>query len=595
MRLIVAIVLLAVSTLSLATVITQRILMDNPDSIELVIDTDTSAPATIIHGSELAAFPGRPTITVQGGDSARVPSESGEGYVLTQANQVFIAYGRTVDVLAWLSPARHTQVRVDAVTSSLSALPRSGSDLSLPNPVGSDLWIQEFVESDTVTLSASIPEDVSVLIMSDGALPAPNTITVAWPLVNQAPWVIVLLVIGVGTLIAGVVLLGIHYTLWRVKRGPRRKLTKRPRHRPQRARAPKRSSLKPRGRRSMRFLAIPLSGLIILGATGCQAPVEQEEAPLTQGEVAEDVATEAPYPAVTELQFSRIMGKVAQQIQLADEELSVNTLGVRVTEPTLESRRASYIIRRADGESGVLVPITGSPIRLVLPQQTEGWPRTVFGIIQDEQDLESPSFGVVLRQEDPRSPYLLSYAIVLAPQVQLPDLPSARIGAAKLSSDSKLTKLTPSEVLSHYADVINQGSQSAYANEFALATDSLYALIGPDAEALRQESFGESVLVSWSTSPLDRDIVAFGTADGGAIVMGVLQEVESVKPSQQGAAVNASVAVRALTSLSQSIRGFEVQSNIQILWYVPPVGSEEGIRVLGYTYNIVGAKEVDGE
>lgn len=595
MRLVVAIVLLAVSTLSLAAVITQRILMDNPDSIEMVIDTDTTAPATIIHGTELQAFPGRPTITVEGGDSARVPSESGEGFEAKQTNQVFIAYGRTIDVLAWLSPARHTQVRVDAVSSTLTALPRSGYDLTLPDPVGSDLWIQEFVETDTVTLSAAIPEDVSVLIMSDGTLPAPNTITVSWPLVNQSPWVIVLSVIGVGTLIAGVVLLIIHYTLWRVKRGPRRKLTKRPRHRPQRARAPKRSSLQPRGRRSMRFLAIPVSGLIILGATGCQATQAPEDVAPVTTENPQDLATVAPYPAVTELQFSRIMGKVAQQIQLADEELSVNTLGVRVTEPTLEGRRASYIVRRADGESGVLVPILGSPIRLVLPQQTQGWPRSVFGIIQDEQDLESPSFGVVLRQEDPRSPYLLSYAIVLAPQVQLPDLPSARVGAAKLSSDSKLTKLTPTDVLSHYADVINQGAQSAFAGEFALATDSLYALIGPDAEALRQESFGESVEVSWSTSPLDRDIVAFATADGGALVMGVLQEVESVKPSQQGAAVNASVAVRALTSLSQSIRGFEVQSNIQILWYVPPVGSEEGIRVLGYTYSLVGAKEVDGE
>jgi hypothetical protein len=593
-RLIVAIVLLAVSTLSLATVITQQILMENPESIELVIDTDSQAPATIIHGSELSAFPGRPSITITGGDGSPSPTSPMDGVATEGANQVFIAYGRTIDVMAWLSPARHTQLRVDGLTPALTALPRSGYDIRLPNPVGSDLWIQEFIEIDTVTLSASIPEDVSVLIMSDGTLPAPNQITVSWPLVNQSPWTIVLFVIGIGTLVAGVVLLFIHYALWRTKRGPRRKLTKRPRHRPQRARAPKRSSLQPRGRRRMRLVAAPVAGLVMIAVVGCQSV---EPAPETTVDplAVQDPAAQAPYPSVTELQFSRIMGKVAQQIQLADEELSVNTLGIRVTEPTLEGRRAAYIVRRADPESGVLIPIQGSPIRLVLPQQTQTWPRTVFGIIQDEQDLESPSFGVVLRQEDPRSPYLLSYAIVLAPQVQLPDLPSARVGSAKLSADSKLTKITPSEVVSHYADVINQGSQSAFANEFALATDSLFGVIGPDAEALRQESFGESVEVSWLTSPLERDIVAFATTDGGAIVMGVVQEVETVKPRQQGAAVNASLAVRALTSLSQSLRGFDVQSNIQILFYVPPIGSEEGIRVLGYTYSVVGAKEVDSE
>jgi hypothetical protein len=78
-------------------------------------------------------------------------------------------------------------------------------------------------------------------------------------------------------------------------------------------------------------------------------------------------------------------------------------------------------------------------------------------------------------------------------------------------------------------------------------------------------------------------------------VLATLQETESVRPIQSGATVNASVSVRALTSLSQSIRGFDVLSNIQILWYVPPVGSSEGIQVLGYTYSLVGAKEIDGE
>jgi hypothetical protein len=219
----------------------------------------------------------------------------------------------------------------------------------------------------------------------------------------------------------------------------------------------------------------------------------------------------------------------------------------------------------------------------------------VFGIIQDEQDLESPSIGVVLRQEDPRSNYILTYAIVLAPQVQIPDLPSANVGAAKLSRDSKLTKFSPADVAANYADVINLGSESAYSADFALATDRLFSQLGPDAAALRQESFGDAVSVTWATSPTDKEIVAFATADGGALVMGTLQEVETVAPVQSGAAVNASIAVRALTSLSSSGRGFTVVSDVQILWYVPPVGSEDGIRVLGFTYSLVAAREVDGE
>ena len=595
MRLILAIVLLSLSTLALAVGIGQHALTENNETIDRFIETQTDAPATIIHGRDLQAFPGRQTLTVVGGVSGLVPVAEGEGFERRQTSDVFVAYGRTIDVMAWLSPARHTQIRFDQAQAEFFVLPRSGSETWLPSPVGSDLWASENSGTGTVTFSASIPEDFSVLIMSDGLLPAPREVTVSWPLVTSTPLTIVLIVVGGLLLIAGVVLILIHSAIWRARRGPRRRMTRRPKRRQQRVRQPRRSSPKPQGRRGMRFVALPLSGALLVTVMGCQAPTDSQESEQEETQNVLELESQNPYPAVTEVQFSRIMARVAQQIQNADEELSVDVLGERVTEPTLQARRASYIIKRADSESSALFSIVSSPIRLVLPQQTQGWPRSVFGIIQDEQDLESPSFGVVLRQEDPRSPYLLSYAIVLLPQVQLPDVPSAKVGSAKLSADSKLTRLSPVEVLEHYADVINKGSSSQHSGEFALATDSLFAAIGPDAEALRQESFGDSVDVSWNTVPAQFDIVAFATSGGGALVAGVLQETETVKPRQTGAAVNASIGVRALTALSQSVRGFDVESNIQILWYVPPLGSEESIRVLGYTYSLVSAKEVDSE
>ncbi len=582
MRLVVAIVLLAVSTLTLAFGIAGSTVFREPETIERSIVVETTAPALVIHGTALEVFPGRPTITMEGGPG------------FGPSDQVFIAYARTVDVLAWVSPARHTQLRYDALTDSFVTLPRSGSDISLPDPRGSDLWFQEFGELGSLSVAASVPADVSVLIMSDGQLPASGTVTVAWPVVNERIWSIILIVVGIVSLAVGLSFVILSFVHWRKTRGPRRKKTKRP-SRPRRIyKAEPRSSVKPRGRRrAMQFVALPLVGFIGLGMAGCQNPFPDSQAetttPLGQ------VVAQAPFPAVTELQFSRILTKVSGNIQLGDDELSVNTLGDRVMEPTLQARRTAYIIKRVDAESGLLTPVPASPVRLVLPQQTSSWPRSVFGIIQDEADLDSPSLGVVLRQESPRENYRLSYAVVLAPQVQLPDLPSASVGAAKLSKDSKLTRVSPAEVLEQYSDVLNNGTESPYAGNFSLATDRLFALLGPTAQALRQESFGDLVAVSWNTVPTDTEIVAFATADGGALVLATLQETETVRPQQSGATVNASVAVRALTSLSQSGRGFDVLSNIQILWYVPPIGSEDGIQVLGSTYSLVGAKEVDGE
>lgn len=595
MRVIAAIVLFSLSVLTLGFGIAGRNIFAEPETLDRAMVIESNAPATVIHGADLAAYPGRVTVSVEGGELARVPAQSGQGFEFRSTERSFVAYGRTVDVMAWLSPARHTQLRFDPLADDFYALPRVGSELSLPDPRGSDLWFQEYSEEGLLSVSVSVPEDVSILIMSDGVSPAPTNVTVSWPLVTETLWTVALVLVGIGAMIAGFVLVLVNYMLWRKNRGPKRKLTKRPR--PPRGsyrRPPTRRPIKTRGRRALRFSALPVVGLVLFTGSACAqsteiAPPSEPASPASQAQLV------VPYPAVTELQFSRIMSRISSQIQAADEELAVNLLSERVGDPTLAARRAAYIIKRADSESGTLVPILSAPIRLVLPQATSKWPRSVFGIIQDEQDEQSPSIGVVLRQESPRTNYVLSYAVVLAPDLQIPDLPSANAGAAKLSKDSKLTKLSPMDVLIHYADVLNQGGESSFAGEFDLATDRLFSLLGPDAAALRQESFGAVVGIDWNTTVLDNEVVAFATADGGALVMGTLQEIERVTAAQSGASINASVAVRALTSLSASTEGFDVISDVQILWYVPPVGSTEGIRVLGYTYSLVSAREADGE
>ena len=589
MRLVIAIVLLAVSVLALAAGIAERTVFSVSETIERTIVSDTQAPATILSGQALVAFPGRQTVTITGGVEGYVPNESGEGVSRQTSSRVFGAYGKTLDVMAWLAPGRHTKVSFDQATDALMALPRSG-DTFLPDPSGSDLWFFEFSGEETLSFSLAGTEDVTVLVMTDGVLPAPHTITLSWPGAAEAPWVVAALIIGGLSLVMGLMTAFSAFRTWSKTRGPRRKKFKyvRPPRRPKaRHRRAKNPPPQKRGRRAAPSVAYPLTAGLVLGLGGCASPME----PAIVGEETGVVAAKAPNPVVTEQQFANIMARVAEQIAAADEELSVNALDPRVTEPTLSTRSVSYTTIKTHPDAGVLMPIPASPVRLVVPQQTVTWPRNVFGIIQDEQDLESPSLGVVVRQEDPRSNYKLTYAVVLS-QVQLPDLPSASLGAPKLGADSKLTKISPAELLLHYVDVLNDGAESPFVDQFALSTDTLYSQMGPEAMTLRQESFGMTVRVAWATTAIDREILAFSTASGGAIVLGTLRQVERVAPTQSGAAVNSSLAIQALTSLAQSSVGFEVDSDVQILWYLPPVGSEERIRVLGYAYNLVAAREV---
>jgi hypothetical protein len=68
--------------------------------------------------------------------------------------------------------------------------------------------------------------------------------------------------------------------------------------------------------------------------------------------------------------------------------------------------------------------------------------------------------------------------------------------------------------------------------------------------------------------------------------------VTTVTPVEAGAAVNPSGRVKALTGLAISTKGVTASYDAQLLFYVPPVGSEEKIVLLGYSYGLVTASEV---
>jgi len=172
-RLVIAIVLLSVSTVALAFGIAQRTIFSEPETIERTIVSDTQAPATIVSGQALVAFPGRQTVTITGGVEGFAPKESGEGVSRQSSSRVFAAYGKTLDVMAWLAPGRHTKVSYDPVTDALTALPRSG-DTFLPDPTGSDLWFFEFSGEETLSFSLAGTQDITVVIMTDGVLPPPT-------------------------------------------------------------------------------------------------------------------------------------------------------------------------------------------------------------------------------------------------------------------------------------------------------------------------------------------------------------------------------------------------------------------------------------
>ncbi len=172
-------------------------------------------------------------------------------------------------------------------------------------------------------------------------------------------------------------------------------------------------------------------------------------------------------------------------------------------------------------------------------------------------------------------------------------MPLVEVGSPRLARDSKLLPVSPEDTIAHYAAILSSGPDARFWSEFDVATDNLYTLVGPDGQALRQESFGSDLDMDLSIDPTDEQIVALATREGGALVFGVLRETETVRPVESGAAVNATPAVRAITGAPQSSIGFEARYDMHIVWYVPPVGSDDKIQVVGYSYGLVDAAELE--
>ncbi len=584
MRLVSAVLVLMLSVVTLATGVALRTVLAGPDTISKTVSVEHTAPALIIDGSVLSAFPGRQLITVS-------PDESMEDQTVT------LVYGRTVDVLAWLRPARHTAVIYNDATTELVAIPRIGTESIVPNPLGSDLWFEQYRDDQPVRVSLTAGEGISVAIFSAGQSRAPGEVTISWPLDNATPLSVLLIVLGTVLFVAGAALLFMALTRIRRRRGPKKpKPVTAPRRRPgsKKLLKPFRGSAKPRGRRAAKrtaILVIPVLGLG--GLASCASEVERavvEDEVLTG-----EVEGPAPYPVVTEAQFERIMARMSRQIAAADESLDSSLLGPRMGEPALAMREASYRLRNADSELGTLVTIPEGPVRLLVPQQTRDWPRIVFAVIQDTTVPDAPSLGVVLRQESPRTNYRLHYAVSLAPDTVLPSFPQPSAGTARLARQSQLLLLSPADTVAGYGDILGEGSASPFSRQFDTLTDVLFTVVGPEGQELRQESFGSDIALTLGIEEPEHFSVALSTLDNGGIVFGVLREIETVRPVQGGATINATSSARVFSGLPESVIGFRAEYEIHVLWYVPPIGSDDRIRVLGYSYQLVDAREADQE
>ena len=601
MRFVFAILAFVLAAMMIAFGIAQRTVFLEPASTSLSATVEDGAAYAVIDGSALSALPGSQTITVSGSDS------------------VFVAYGRTADIQAWIGGDEYSAVSFDADSRDLAVTTAAGTDVvpaeetdaaPLPtDPAGSDLWLEEFSGEGSVTTTISAPEGISVLVASDGTAPAPTDITIAWPTNNATPWAGPLIVGGALMALIGFVVYLLGLLHFRRSRRPRRNVPRGPRM-PRLPRVPRPKTIKaseitgPRRTIGRSMIAVPLvlvSGLVLSGCSPefwpAAAPEVTGTATVTPSPTPEDteapVADEVPRPAVTVPQLERIVGDIVTLTADADANMDADSLATRFTGPALEQRLANYKVRTADASFAATVALPDSPLTLTLPQQTDTWPRVVMTVLQSADETSVPTMALILKQESPRENYLVEYAMQLEASAKVPSVAPATVGAPLIAPDNKFMSMAPNAVGPAYADILLNGEASPSFPLFEAKGDTARTQLGLEYKERQLTELEDTGTMAFTNAVGSGEIVALATNDSGSIVAVSVNEITTVTPVVSGANITPKEGPsKALSGIAETTKGIESTYGEQLLFHVPAANSTDKIVLLGFSQGLIKSVEL---
>ncbi|MGY3129262.1 hypothetical protein ACVWW9_002791 [Agrococcus sp. UYP33] len=637
MRYILAAVSLVISLVLLGLGIGQRTIWAPPESIVSQLDTATDSQILVIPGTTMNAHDGRQSV------------------VITGDGPITAVVGRDHDVLGWVGESAHAVAGIDE-SDALTLTEQSGSSDAVPQLAGSDMWIEEHAGEGEVSFSIDLPVGYSIAIAGEPGTAAPADVRVEWPFDAKTPLFGPLITAGLVFLALALVLFLLALRRHRRRRGPQRRshreLSRAERRAlardaregtPRGAVGPAQGALEapsadqaptdvpdavttpdaadapdgseapaddattdrsrgtaertaaPTGRRRFGMIALPIVAVVAL--TGC-GPQYWPSGPSTPAATEEPTPTSLedtlPPVALTENQFDRVLEETRTVTAAADEARDLEQVSTRVGGAVLDARTTNYEVRGLNGEVEPLPGIPDGDVQLILPQQTEVWPRTVMAVVawQDEARAQS---ALVFEQADARSDYRLVYQTTLASGVQLPAVASPTIGAASLPGDTPLLQRRPTEITDAYADLLLRGDASEFAAWFREDGDTLRADLGRAAkdELIQRPEFALSVL-EWGAAGDAPAPLMLVTNEGGALLATSFNETVRVTPKEEGVEISTSGAAASLAGVQETTAGIETTYQIQVLFAVPPADAPEGtqIQVVGYSQALLDANEV---
>ena len=545
--------------------VAERTIWAPPVEKKLSVTIDESQPLVIIPNSILKLNSGKPVVKVTGHD------------------EVFVATGRESDVKAWVGASSADTITLDKKTKKLLAVEQV-SDAASANPAGSDLWRTERSALKNVSAKVDTSGEGAILIASDGISAAPNQIVITWTQDVDLTWSNTLMISAIALLFITLIYNLIVYRNIRNSRKPRRRLPKAPQG-PKLRRRRRESSLPKRGRRvaGRDFAVLPATVLTFAMLSGCATATPSTETPTASP------SAETLKPASLQLgQIRRIVTQVAAVAKKADEANSSTELLARFTGPALEIRQSAYALIKKSKKAPALEVISSSPLTLSLPEATDTWPRTLMVVTGVQKD-KLPIL-MVLQQSEPRRQYMVTHVSTLISGVQLPDVPAVKDGGIAVQPDSAYLQLQPLLLAGSYGNIIDAGAASPDYGKFALSGDTFYKQISQIEK--EQVSTLTKATLTYQHLPGDASPIALATADGGALVAVYMKDITTIKPKKRNSGITVNELEQVALGAKGSLKGVVSTYGDMLMFYVPPVGSNGKVQLLGWQSYLLKVKSL---
>jgi hypothetical protein len=498
----------------------------------------------------------------------------------TGTDKIFIATVRESDVQAWLEPSPHFELRlsveVATKTADLAVVEKSGTG-NFIDPRGQDIWRTVVLADGSATIDVPQGNEVAVFIASTGTDPAPANVAISWdlpptplPFSPLPPIGLVVMSVGAIAVLYESIRRHRRSKITRSYRGP--KPPKPRRFKPLVFANPKATSER-RAARGLGFVALALSvGMV----TGCAQPYAN---PIINPSPSS--APDTLTPVMTREQVERVLGEIVSVIADADSDLDREVIATRMTGPALAMRRAAYNLARRTEADDKPEPILAGPLKLFLPSATDTWPRSVMVVTGDER-LQL----MVLRQDSARDNYQLLHYSALLPGSDFPEVAAEEVGANAIKIDSRFLAFDPTELPRALGDLINSPEDNAWGGLIDPENKYVTDLIGVQKNLVDTLS---NANLEFKHNLGDERISLLATADGGALAAIHMVDTYTIIPKRPGDAVAVTGDEALLLGIRGSATGIETRYGAMLLFYIPASGSEQKVRLLGATQQLLTA------